>query len=128
VLHALGVGLGTEDIDGLVVGRTVSLKAFVALLAVIEGGCHSMDAQEGRLYELRCGPFASLDGVGGFDVAVHFMVSTTLFKEDLHLQDILPSRTLKPTLSQSDICVTTRLRWKTWGCYYTNCVDGRRRE
>jgi hypothetical protein len=44
VLHALCVGLRTEDVDGLVVGRTVGFKTFVALLSVVEGGCHSMDA------------------------------------------------------------------------------------
>jgi hypothetical protein len=77
VLHALGVRLRTEDIDRLVVGRTVSLKTFVALLAVVEGGCHAMDAHEWRLNELGGGPFAGLDGVGRFDVAVHFMESTT---------------------------------------------------
>jgi hypothetical protein len=48
-------------------------------------------------------------------VAVYFEESMKLSKEDLHLQNILPSRTLKPTLSQSDICVTMRLRWKTLG-------------
>jgi hypothetical protein len=77
VLHALGVGLRTEDIDHLVVGRTVGFEAFVALLAVVESGCHSMDAHEWRLDELGGGPFAGLDGVGGLDVAVHFMESTT---------------------------------------------------
>jgi hypothetical protein len=46
VLHALGVGLGTEDVDGLVVRRAVCLQALVALLAVVEGRCHSMDAEE----------------------------------------------------------------------------------
>jgi hypothetical protein len=81
VLHALGVGLRTEDIDRLVVGRTVSLKTLVALLAVIESGCHSMDAHERRLDELGGGPFAGLDGVGGLDVAVYFEKSIQLFQE-----------------------------------------------
>ena len=46
VLHALGVGLGTEDVDGLVVRRAVCLEALVALLAVVETGCHAVDAHE----------------------------------------------------------------------------------
>jgi hypothetical protein len=39
------------------------------LHAVVEGGCHAVDAEEGILYELRLCPFSGLDGVGGFDVA-----------------------------------------------------------
>ena len=46
VLHALRIRLGTEDVDSLVVGRAVGLQALVALLAVVEGRCHSMDAEE----------------------------------------------------------------------------------
>jgi hypothetical protein len=46
VLHALGVGLGTEDVDSLVVRGAVGLEAFVALLAVVQSRCHAMDAEE----------------------------------------------------------------------------------
>lgn len=135
MLHALGVGLRTEDVDGLVIRRAVSLQAFVALLSIVESRCHSVDAQEWRLDELGGGPFAGLDGVGGFDVAVHFMESMILFRRELPFaREFLPSRTLKPTLSQSNICVNTfatcmlRSRRMILGCHYTNGVDGRRRE
>lgn len=47
VLHALGVLLRAEDVDGLVVRRAVSLQALVTLLTVVESGRHSMDAKEG---------------------------------------------------------------------------------
>ena len=70
VLHALGVLLGTEDVDRLVVGCAVGLQALVALLAIVETWGHAMDAHEGRLDELRSGPFAGLDGIGGFDMAI----------------------------------------------------------
>jgi hypothetical protein len=47
VLHALGVLLGTEDVDGLVVGGAVGFQALVALLAVVEAGGHAVDSHEG---------------------------------------------------------------------------------
>jgi hypothetical protein len=46
VLHALGVLLRAEDVDGLVVGSAVRLQSLVALLAIVEAGCHSMDTHE----------------------------------------------------------------------------------
>lgn len=70
VLHALSILLRAEDVDGLVVRGTVSLQTLVALLAVVEARRHAMDTHEGRLDKLRSSPFAGLDGVGGFDVAV----------------------------------------------------------
>ena len=61
VLHTLGILLRTEDVDGLVVRGAVGFQALVALLAVVEAGCHAVDTHERRLDELRGGPFAGLD-------------------------------------------------------------------
>jgi hypothetical protein len=46
VLHTLGILLGTEDVDGLVVRSAVGFQSLVALLAVVEAGCHSMNTHE----------------------------------------------------------------------------------
>lgn len=72
MLHAFGIHVWTEDGDGGVVGSTEGLETFIALLAVVETGSHAVDAEVGRGDELGSGPFASLLGVGGFDVAVYW--------------------------------------------------------
>lgn len=46
VLHTLGVLLRTEDVDGLVVRGAIGLQSLVALLTVVEAGCHAMDTHE----------------------------------------------------------------------------------
>ena len=70
MLHALGVLVRAEDVDGLVIGRAVGFHAFVALLAVVQAGRHAVDAEEGGFDERWLGPLAGLLGVGTFDVAV----------------------------------------------------------
>ena len=63
MLHALSVLLWAEDVDGLVIRRAVGFHALVALLAVVQAGCHAMDVQERRSDECGSRPFAGLDGV-----------------------------------------------------------------
>ena len=46
VLHTLGILLRAEDVDGLVVRGAVGFEALVALLAVVETGCHAVDVHE----------------------------------------------------------------------------------
>ena len=46
MLHTLGILLRAEDVDGLVVRGAVGFEALVALLAVVETGCHAVDAHE----------------------------------------------------------------------------------
>ena len=72
VLHPLRILFYAEDIDGLVVGRTERLQTLVALLAVVEAGCHAVESEEGILDELRWCPFSRRFGEGRFDVAVDF--------------------------------------------------------
>jgi hypothetical protein len=72
MLHALCVLLGSEDVDRLVVGAAESFETFIALLAVVKAGSHTMEAEEGRCDELGGGPFARLLRVVAFDVAVDF--------------------------------------------------------
>jgi hypothetical protein len=56
----------------LVRGIAESLQSFVALLAVVQTGCHAVEAQEGVFHELWGGPLARVFAVAGFDVAVDF--------------------------------------------------------
>jgi hypothetical protein len=46
VLHTLGVLLRAENVDGLVVRGAVGFQSLVALLAVVEAGCHAVDTHE----------------------------------------------------------------------------------
>lgn len=70
MLHALGVHGGAEEGDAVIFRRTERLETLVALLAVIQTGCHTMYPEEGVLDKLGGGPFAGGDGVGRRDVAV----------------------------------------------------------
>lgn len=72
MLHALCVLLRTEDINHLVRGITECFQAFVALLAVVQTGCHAVQAQKGVFYELGRCPFSRFLRVRRFDVAVYF--------------------------------------------------------
>ena len=72
MLHALSVLLGSEDVDGLVIGTSEGFQSFVALLAIVEAGCHAMNAQERVFDESGRSPLAGLDGIVGLDVAVDY--------------------------------------------------------
>lgn len=65
-----GVFGRAEDCDG-VVGRAERLHAFVGLLTVVETGGHAVDGEVGGGYEGWFCPFAGVDRVVGFDVAVY---------------------------------------------------------
>lgn len=69
VLHAHGVAVGAEDLD-VARGGAEGLEALVGLLAVVEGGGHAMDADEGVRHELGSSPLARLYRVVALDVAV----------------------------------------------------------
>ena len=69
VREAFGVVGGAEDGYG-VVWAAEGFHAFIGLLAVVEGGCHAVEAQVGVCYEFRGRPLACFDGVVGFDVAI----------------------------------------------------------
>lgn len=70
VLHAGGIAVGAENLDGRVAGCAEGLEALVDLLAVVEGGCHAVDTDEGVGDELQGRPFPGLVGVAGLDVAI----------------------------------------------------------
>lgn len=60
VLHASGIAVGTEDLNGGIAGRAEGLEALIGLLAVVEGGGHAMDADVRVGDELEGRPLASL--------------------------------------------------------------------
>jgi hypothetical protein len=70
VLHALGVLLGSEDTNGLVIGAPRGFQTLIALHSIIQARGHAMQAKEGIFDESwRC-PLPSLDRIGGFDMAI----------------------------------------------------------
>jgi len=72
MLHSLSVLLGAKDVDGLVGGVAEGFEAFVALLAVVEGGGHAVEAEEGGGDEGGGGPLVRFLGEVAFNVAVDF--------------------------------------------------------
>lgn len=70
MLHAQGVTIGAEDLDGGVAGGPEGFETLVGLLAVVEGRGHAMDADEGVADEFGGRPLTSFLGPVGFDVAV----------------------------------------------------------
>jgi hypothetical protein len=56
-VEAAGVGFGSEE-DDVTIGTTVSLQSFVGLLAVVEGGSKSMDADVRVCDEFGLAPLA----------------------------------------------------------------------
>jgi hypothetical protein len=71
VLHAAGILGRAKDLDCVAWGAE-GLEALVGLLAVVEGGSHAVDAQEGVGDEGWGAPLTGFLGVVGFDVAVYF--------------------------------------------------------
>lgn len=69
VCKTFGIVYGAENGYG-VGGRSKCFHAFVGLLAVVEGWCHTVQAQVGVCYEGGRGPFAGFDGVVGFNVSI----------------------------------------------------------
>jgi len=76
-LHALCVLDGSEDVDVVAWGAKC-FHAFVALLAVVKPWRHAVDAEEWILDELGLRPFARLDAVAGFNMAIDWEVSQRL--------------------------------------------------
>lgn len=70
VLHADGVAVGAEDLDGGVTRGAEGLEPLVGLLAVVEGRGHAVYADVRVGDELERGPLAGLVRVVGLDVAV----------------------------------------------------------
>lgn len=56
VLHASGIAIGAEDLNGRVAGSAEGFEALVGLLAVVEGGGHAVDANEGVSHKLQGRP------------------------------------------------------------------------
>lgn len=101
-LHAHRVPVGAEH-RNLVIGRAEGLQALVGLLAVIQSGRHAVEPDVRVGDELEGRPFARLDRVVRFDVAIHFFRSTSIHPTCCLFEDCAcsPSRTRKPTSAQS---------------------------
>lgn len=104
VLHAGGVAVGAEDLDGGVAGCAEGLEALVNLLTIVEGGRHAVETDEGVGDELQGRPFAGLLGVVGLDVAIDCSTRRTcqlMGEQAIGTLIDLPSCMRKPMLAQS---------------------------
>lgn len=104
VLHAGGVAVGAEDLDGGVAGCAEGLEALVDLLTIVEGGRHAVEADEGVGDKLQGRPFAGLLGVVGLDVAIDCSTGRTcqlMGEQAIGTPIDLPSCMRKPMLAQS---------------------------
>ena len=67
--HSFGILVGAEDGDA-VGGGPEGFDAFEGLLAVVDAGGEAVHAEVGVGDKYGGSPFAGLDTVGGFDMAV----------------------------------------------------------
>lgn len=99
MLETGGVAVGAEDGDG-VGGRAEGFKTFVGLLAVIEGGRHAVEAEEGVGDEFWGRPLFGFGAVVALDVAVDWNWGVSEVEGQRWGTVTVPSRTLKPMSSQ----------------------------
>ena len=97
--HSFRVGHGTED-GYLFVWCSECFYAFKGLLTIVQGRCHAVYAEVGVLDELGFAPFAGLRVVVGFDMAIDCIGRKLRVNRSI-VFSYMPSRTLKPMLSQS---------------------------
>lgn len=99
VSHSFCVGRCAED-SYLVFWGSECFDPFKGLLGIVQGRCHTVDAEVGVLDELGFAPFAGLRVVVGFDMAIDCM-NGELRVNVTEACSYMPSRTMKPILLQS---------------------------
>ena len=97
--HSFCVGNSTED-GYLVIWCSECFDSLKCLLAIIQCRCHAVYAEIGILDELGLAPFSDPDAVVRFDMAID-CVGRKLRIYATTVSSHMPSRTLKPMLSQS---------------------------
>ena len=97
--HSFCIGHGAED-GYLIIWGSKCFDTFKSLLGVVQGRCHAMDTEVGVLDELGFAPFAGLGVVVGFYMAIDCIICKPRVNMNTKCSH-MPSRTLKPMLSQS---------------------------
>ena len=109
--HSFCIGRGAEDGD-LIICCSKCFDTFKSLLGVVQSRCHAMDAEVGVLDELGFVPFAGLSVVVGFYMAIDCITCKPRANTNTECSH-MPSRTLKPMLSQSAQLSATTMKLRT---------------